>query len=113
MKTTQIGQAAETAAANFLLNEGYKILFKNWRTRVCEIDVIALKDNIVYFVEVKYRHKDNQGDGFSYITGKKLRQMNFAAQIWNQQNNWDGDYRLLGVAVDSADYRILDIVEID
>jgi uncharacterized protein (TIGR00252 family) len=113
MKTTQIGKAAEAAAAHYLAGQGFKVIAKNWRTRVCEIDVIAEKDGVIYFVEVKYRHGDKQGDGLSYITDKKHRQMLFAAQIWVQQNDWDGDYRLLAASVDSADYKLLDIVEVD
>jgi Holliday junction resolvase-like predicted endonuclease len=69
-------------------------LARNWRTKVCEIDIVANKNKIIYFVEVKYRSSDKQGSGFEYITPKKLSQMGFAAEIWVQQNNWNGDYRI-------------------
>ena len=108
--TTNIGQAAEKRVAELLNNEGYQILTQNWRTKVCEIDLVAKKQKVVYFVEVKYRSSEHQGGGFEYITSKKLKQLHFAAEVWNQQNGWNGDYQLLAAAV--SDERI-EIVELD
>lgn len=109
MKTTFIGKRAESRVADFLKNKGFKILAQNWRTKVCEIDVIAQKDKVAYFVEVKYRSSEKQGDGLEYITPKKLKQLHFAAQIWAQQNNWDGDYRILAAAVNDAKIQIVEL----
>jgi uncharacterized protein (TIGR00252 family) len=111
MKTTFIGKKAEARVAEFLNNEGYKILAQNWRTKVCEIDVIAKKEDIVYFIEVKYRSSEKQGGGLEYITPKKLNQIHFSAQIWVQQNNWGGDYRLLAAAVSGSEG--ISVVEVD
>jgi uncharacterized protein (TIGR00252 family) len=109
MKTTLIGNEAEEQVAETLSSDGYKILAQNWRTRVCEIDIVASKDKIVYFVEVKYRSSNLQGSGIEYITPKKLNQIKFAAQIWAQENNWDGDYRILGAEVSDRDIKIIEI----
>jgi uncharacterized protein (TIGR00252 family) len=111
MKTTFVGKKAESRVADYLKKNGFKVITKNWRTKVCEIDVVAKKDNVVYFVEVKYRSSEKQGGGLDYITSKKLKQLHFAAQIWNQQNHWENDYRILAAAV-SDDENIL-IVEVD
>jgi uncharacterized protein (TIGR00252 family) len=111
MKTTFVGKKAESRVADYLKKNGFKVITKNWRTKVCEIDVVAKKDNVVYFVEVKYRSSEKQGGGLDYITSKKLKQLHFAAQIWNQQNQWEDDYRILAAAV-SDDENIL-IVEVD
>jgi uncharacterized protein (TIGR00252 family) len=109
MKTTFIGQNAESSVAVFLEKSGFKILGQNWRTKVCEIDLIAKKDAVVYFVEVKYRSNEKQGGGLDYITPKKLQQVRFAATIWNQQNNWEGDYRLLAAAVSEDSIKIIEL----
>jgi uncharacterized protein (TIGR00252 family) len=109
MKTTFIGKDAESRIADFLKANKFKILAQNWRTRVCEIDIVARKDKIVYFVEVKYRSSDKQGSGLEYITPKKLGQMHFAAEIWNQQNDWEGDYRILGAEVTDDKIKIVEI----
>jgi uncharacterized protein (TIGR00252 family) len=109
MKTTFIGNEAEEKVAETLSSDGYKILAQNWRTRVCEVDIVASRDKIIYFVEVKYRSSNLQGSGIEYITPKKLNQIKFAAQIWTQENNWDGDYRILGAEVSDHDIKIIEI----
>lgn len=93
------GQVAEETVAEYLKSNGYKILDRNWKTKFCEVDIIARKDGVVHFVEVKFRGGSNQGDGFDYITHAKLRQMGFAAQIWVSQNNYDGEHVLSAAQV--------------
>ena len=95
--STAIGQEAEAKAAEWLEGRGYQILDKNWRTKWCEIDLIAKKDNQIFFVEVKYRRQANSGSGLSYITPKKLRQMAFAAEIWLNQYDSQEDYELSAI----------------
>lgn len=111
MRTTFIGKQAENKVADYLKSRGFKILAQNWRTKVCEIDVVAKKDNVIYFVEVKYRSSEKQGNGLDYITPGKLKKVQFAAQVWNQQNDWDDDYRILAAAV--SDDATIEIVELN
>ena len=112
MKTTYIGRDAEAAVADLLKHRGYEVLAQNWRTRTCEIDIIAKKAKIIYFVEVKYRTGESQGNGFEYITPQKLRQMRYAAEVWINDSGWSGDWRLMGAAVSGLDYDQLDLIEI-
>jgi len=109
--TTSVGRAAEKAAANYLEQLGYKILQQNWRTRWCEIDLVAANGKIIYFVEVKYRSSSAYGTGLEYITPKKLNQMRFAADFWLAKYNWRGEGMLLGIEV-AKDLSIGEIVEI-
>ena len=53
MNNKIIGDDGEKRAAEYLINEGYQILFKNWRLYGGEIDIIAFKDDVLVFVEVK------------------------------------------------------------
>lgn len=48
-----IGVAGEERAAQFLSENGYDIIARNWRTKSGEIDIIAYKDPVLVFVEVK------------------------------------------------------------
>lgn len=48
-----IGKAGEHAAANFLAEQGYRIIGKNYRRPFGEIDIIAERDKVAHFVEVK------------------------------------------------------------
>ena len=105
--STKIGNQAENAAAAFLQEKGYKIVDRNWRTRLCEIDVIAKKNHTIFFIEVKYRSSQRQGGGLDYITTKKLQQMSFAAENWVQEHAYSGDYQLSAIAV-SRDFIVTD-----
>ena len=53
-----VGFIGEEKAVNFLIKKNYQILFRNWRTKIGEIDIIALdlsntKGNTLVFIEVK------------------------------------------------------------
>jgi len=113
MRTTSIGQQAESAVAGFLNNDGYQILVRNWKTKICEIDIVAKKGQIVYFIEVKYRASLSQGSGFEYIGPQKLNRLRFAARVWSQQYNWDGDYRIIGAEVTGINHENIELVEIE
>ncbi|HXH26946.1 MAG TPA: YraN family protein [Candidatus Acidoferrum sp.] len=84
--STEIGRRAEEAAAKFLQKQGLKVIEQNWRTRWCEIDIVAEKAQEVYFIEVKYRSNTDFGSGFDYITPRKQRQVRFAAEFWLGQH---------------------------
>ncbi len=113
MATTTIGRAAEAAVSAHLAGLGYSIVQQNWRTRWCEIDIIASKRKTIYFIEVKHRSSQVQGSGFEYIGPHKLRQLQFAVDFWVAQNNWNGDCRLFGADVSGLNFENIELVEID
>ena len=110
MSNHAAGHLAEQHAAKFLERHGYKILEINWRTQLCEIDIVAKKGDVVYMVEVKYRVSELFGSGFDYITPKKLRQMRFSAEMWVSNNNWEGDYTLAAIELSGNDYVIKNFI---
>ena len=55
MNKRLIGKVGELIAEKYLVQKGFSIVQKNWTCRWGEIDVIAERDNILTFVEVKYR----------------------------------------------------------
>ncbi len=112
MTSVITGKLAEQAVAEFLIQRGFDILYKNWRTRRCEIDIVAYHRKRVYFIEVKYRDSDKYGDGFAYITSTKLRQMKYAAEIWVANNNWYGEFQLSGASVIGSSYDVTFIEEL-
>jgi ribonuclease HII len=93
------GQVAEQTTEEFLIKQGYKILDRNWKTRFCEIDIVAQKDGVIHFVEVKFRGSSTAGEGFEYITSTKLRQMGFAADLWVAKHKYEGEYVLSAAQV--------------
>jgi len=111
IKTVEIGQRAESAAAEYLVAHGYGIMHRNWRRPDYEIDIVAQKEGVVYFVEVKYRATDRAGSGLEYITGAKLKQMAYAARRWTNACRWRGDYALAAIEVSGEAYEVTAFVE--
>ena len=108
--STTLGNKAEHAAAAYLQSIGHEIVSRNWRTRVCEIDIVTKKAHRLHFVEVKYRSSNNQGSGIDYITPKKLHQMEFAAQCYVEEEKWQGDYSLDAIEV-GGDFIVTEYLE--
>lgn len=106
------GHDAEKVAADYLKEEGYKVLELNWRRPRAEIDIIARKKRgPVLFVEVKYRENGYQGGGLDYITPSKLRQMQFAAELWVAENRYEGEYCLGAVEISGKSYEVTNFLE--
>lgn len=53
------GADNEQRATEYLIDNGYSILERNFRNKTGEIDIIAQNDNLIVFVEVKYRSSKN------------------------------------------------------
>ena len=53
MNTKQVGDDGENRAVSYLLSKGFAIIERNWRTKGGEVDIIAFKNDILVFVEVK------------------------------------------------------------
>ncbi|OCR96105.1 hypothetical protein CFT85387_02365 [Campylobacter fetus subsp. testudinum] len=58
LKEYLFGFKSENAAAKYLLSQGFEILEKNFHSKFGEIDIIAKKDDILHFIEVKSTSKD-------------------------------------------------------
>ena len=84
-----LGNFGEEAAEKFLKRRGYKILDKNYRCRFGEIDLIALEDGCLVFVEVKTRVSEKYGNPSNAVNGLKLQHMKKAALVYI-------DYRRMG-----------------
>jgi putative endonuclease len=78
----RVGAWGENLAADYLLAKGYELLARNVRTEVGEIDLIARKDGLLSFVEVKTRRNDRFGAPEEAITPVKQQRMADAAELW-------------------------------
>ena len=111
MSPTETGRKAERAASAYLEMRGFEILERNFRRPRCEIDIIAVKDKVVQFVEVKFRPDDDQVSGFDAITSTKLRQMARGAHIWVEETKWSGEYMLSAIEVSGPSFAIMGFIE--
>lgn len=67
------GKLGEQLAEDFLVERGYTILHRNWRHSRYEIDIVALKNDIPHFVEVKTRSSNFFGEPEESVSKKKIR----------------------------------------
>ena len=113
--TRQIGDKGEQVAADWLVADGHEIIACNWRTRYCEIDIVSVKDDVLWFTEVKYRKNDDFGGGLGAITAKKQQQMLFAAEMFIAKNpqHESLDMQILAISVDGNPPAVEECVALD
>lgn len=88
-----LGKTGEYLALNYLQQENYKIIEKNFRSKFGEIDIIAEKNNHLSFVEVKTRVGLIKGYPYEAIDKRKVFHMKRAAQYFLLKNNYK-NYKL-------------------
>lgn len=84
-----IGRRAENIATGFLETKGHTILERNWKTAICEIDIISQNGDQLHFTEVKYRARTASGDGLSAVTPQKLAKLKKGVELYQKLNPHD------------------------
>jgi putative endonuclease len=79
-KHIQTGKWGEQLAGRYLTAKGYVILETNWRHSHWEVDIIAEKDNVLHFIEVKTRRTKKFGLPEDSVGNKKIRHLIHAAE---------------------------------
>lgn len=80
--TTLIGTKGETAVCEYLVSLGHEIVARNFKTKICEIDIVSVFDDKIFFTEVKTRKNTDYGGGFEAIDKKKIEKMKFAFEVF-------------------------------
>ena len=93
MSTKQDGDWGEALAAEYLEARGCRIVEKEWRCRFGEIDLIAEKDGMLLFVEVKLRSNLRYGMPREYVTAKKQEKLRAAALLYLGMHGIDAPAR--------------------
>jgi putative endonuclease len=73
------GESGEALAMKFLKKNGYKIIERNYRCKLGEIDIIAQDGNVLAFIEVKARRTGEFGGPKWAVTPKKQRKISMVA----------------------------------
>jgi len=81
----EVGDRGEKVAAAWLRRQGYKILQRNVRSRLGEIDIVASHHGVLCFVEVKTRSSDAFGGPAAAVHKAKQRQIQRVALDFAQQ----------------------------
>lgn len=108
--TKVVGNFGETIAVKYLRNNGFEIIERNYTRKWGELDIIARKDDIVHFVEVKsvsYETKDDLTHSVTHETWRpeelvhrfKVHQIEKALQTWISETGYEGDWQIGVIAV--------------
>lgn len=82
----EVGNLGEETAVKFLKKNKYKILEKNYKTKLGEIDIICENSEYIVFVEVKTRKQGTAIPGYTAVNYKKQQHIIRTASIYLQEN---------------------------
>ncbi|MEG0918984.1 MAG: YraN family protein [Anaerovoracaceae bacterium] len=82
MENIDKGKAGERIAAMFLKQDGYEIVEMNFRCRIGEIDIIAKKDDVLVFIEVKTRTTEDFGLPREAVDKNKIMKIKKVAALY-------------------------------
>ena len=80
------GVKGEMLAEKYLKRQKYKIIAKNYKCLVGEIDIIAKEKDVLVFVEVKYRENLNFGYPREAVTKQKQQKIKRSAEFYIMKN---------------------------
>ena len=94
MNKRKIGKFYEDKAIEFLENNNYKIIDRNFFTNIGEIDIIAKNDDYLVFIEVKFRSSNEYGLGYEAVNKHKQNIIMKVAQIYLYKNKISFDSKI-------------------
>ena len=77
-----LGKHGETLVQEYLLGQEYVILHTNWRYRRNELDIVAVKDDVLVVVEVKTRSENSLQRPEEAVDMQKIRRTVSAADVY-------------------------------
>jgi len=99
---SEFGRNAEDLAEEWLRKRGFKIISRNFRTKIGEIDIIAVRKSQVHFIEVKARRSSEYGSPQQAVNKRKLatilRVSQFFLKRFPQYKKFDLKYDFLGIS---------------
>lgn len=88
-----LGKIGEEKACIYLQKNGFNIIKKNFQTKLGEIDIIALKNNTLYFIEVKTRSNLNKGYPYEAVNKYKINHIKKASYFFVLNSEYK-DYKM-------------------
>jgi putative endonuclease len=99
----RFGQLGEQIAARWLTRKGWRIVYRRFRNGHRDIDIVAQRDALVAFVEVKARKGAEFGDPVEAVHRRKQRELAKSAHVWiDRHGRAEESYRfdVVGVLMD-------------
>jgi putative endonuclease len=92
-----VGDAAEQRAVDHLRSAGFRIVDRNVSSRFGEIDILAMKAEVLHIIEVKSAPSFEQAA--NNITPEKVRRILMTAEVYMKKHRLDIDFVLDAVIV--------------
>jgi putative endonuclease len=90
----ELGRAGEGAALGWYLGRGYRLVARNWRCPLGELDLVVRRGTVVAFVEVKTRAGSWFGGGYEAVGWRKQQKLRQLAEVFLARHGRAGlDYR--------------------
>ena len=99
-RSTAVGKEGEDIAVDFLKKSGYRIVQRNYKNKLGEVDIIARDKETLSFIEVKTRTSVDFGYPEQNVHFHKMRHFQASVQIYILENNICDPFRLDVVSVD-------------
>lgn len=88
----ELGRNGENVACEFLIQSGYEILERNYRSKIGEIDIIAKEKDEIIFVEVKTRGQELYGTPGESVTKCKKTHIYHVAEYYLMEKNIENKF---------------------
>ena len=80
-----LGKKGEETACQWLIEKKFLIIHRNWRYSHLEVDIIASRQNILHFIEVKTRANKKFGEPEEGISKRKIKNLMLAAEAYQSE----------------------------
>lgn len=92
-----LGIKGEQLAKAYLENLGFQIIERNYKTSFGEIDIIAQKDQVIHFIEVKTRTSSHFGFPYEAVDQQKVNKIKNVINFYCLQNSIKNDTLRIGI----------------
>ena len=93
------GREGEDLAVKHLIKNDYKLKERNYRYKRGEVDIIAEKNEILCFIEVKLRNSNAFGDPETFVSEKQQELIIATAEHYIMERDWYKDIRFDIIAI--------------
>ena len=107
-----LGRQGEALACQYLSRQGYRVIVRNYRTKLGEIDIIAEEQGTLVFVEVKTRRGHQCGHPFEAVTPAKCRQISKVALEYLAETGREGQSARFDVVAISFSGEAAPVIEL-
>jgi putative endonuclease len=88
MSRGTLGRSGEDAAGEAYLRRGYRVLARNWRCRLGELDLVLERRGVLVFCEVKSRRAGPFGGGYEAVDWRKRTKLRTLAEAFLQETGF-------------------------